>query len=172
MINGFNYGIVREGRIAVVIMEALVTRIPYTLLRIHYSLLHTRLYLRIYTVFVFNSHRSQSSWNPLKAFLRAITSPRSVKRKQKKKKKKNEEEKEEEKHCTRSSSFHNGAINRSATISTIFSFYNNAFYFTCSSNLRRMKNDKKIVYERSKASCKYFSKSTLYTFQRPPCRLS
>ena len=148
----------REGRIAVVIMEALVTRIPYTLLRIHYSLLHTRLYLPIYTVFVFNSHRSQSSWNPLKAFLRAITSPRSVKRKQN----------------TARVLLHfitEQSIG-SATISTIFSFYNNAFYFTCSSNLRRMKNDKKIVYERSKASCKYFSTSTLYTFQRPPCRLS
>ena len=158
MINGFNYGIVREGRIAVVIMEALVTRIPYTLLRIHYSLLHTRLYLPIYTVFVFNSHRSQSSWNPLKAFLRAITSPRSVKRK---------------KNTARVLlHFITEQSIGSATISTIFSFYNNAFYFTCSSNLRRMKNDKKIVYERSKASCKYFSTSTLYTFQRPPCRLS
>ena len=154
-----------------VIMEALVTRIPYTLLRIHSTLscIHasTYEYTRCsYSILIAANH-------PLKAFLRAITSYRSVKRKQKKKKKKkNEEEKEEEKHCTRSSSFHNGAINRSATISTIFSFYNNAFYFTCSSNLRRMKNDKKIVYERSKASCKYFSTSTLYTFQRPPCRLS
>ena len=101
MINGFNYGIVREGRIAVVIMEALVTRIPYTLLRIHYSLLHTRLYLPIYTVFVFNSHRSQSSWNPLKAFLRAITSPRSVKRKQKKKKKKKMRKKKRKKNTAR-----------------------------------------------------------------------
>lgn len=155
-----------------VIMEALVTRIPYTLLRIHYSLLHTRLYLRIYTVFVFNSHRSQSSWNPLKAFLRAITSPRSVKRKQKKKKKKMRKKKRKKNTARVLLHFITEQSIGSATISTIFSFYNNAFYFTCSSNLRRMKNDKKIVYERSKASCKYFSTSTLYTFQRPPCRLS
>lgn len=161
----------REGRIAVVIMEALVTRIPYTLLRIHYSLLHTRLYLPIYTVFVFNSHRSQSSWNPLKAFLRAITSPRSVKRKQKKKKKMRKKKRKKNTARVLLHFITEQSIG-SATISTIFSFYNNAFYFTCSSNLRRMKNDKKIVYERSKASCKYFSTSTLYTFQRPPCRLS
>lgn len=156
-----------------VIMEALVTRIPYTLLHIHSTLscIHasTYEYTRCsYSILIAANHRGT------RLKLSYAPSPRLVPSNvsKKKKKKKNEEEKEEEKHCTRSSSFHNGAINRSATISTIFSFYNNAFYFTCSSNLRRMKNDKKIVYERSKASCKYFSKSTLYTFQRPPCRLS
>ena len=155
-----------------VIMEALVTRIPYTLLHIHSTLscIHasTYEYTRCsYSILIAANHRGT------RLKLSYAPSPRLVPSNVSKKKKKKMRKKKRKKNTARVLlHFITEQSIGSATISTIFSFYNNAFYFTCSSNLRRMKNDKKIVYERSKASCKYFSKSTLYTFQRPPCRLS
>lgn len=139
MINGFNYGIVREGRIAVVIMEALVTRIPYTL-RTHYSPAYsTYEYTRCsYSILIVTDHRGTRL-----TLLRSTITSISFQRVSKKRKKKEKEEEEKEKHgdrCKRCYSLNN--------------FYFYSFVESSSAKRSFTKNRRERIGN---------------TFQRPPC---